>query len=252
MATASPTRAHRAGRIASSRTTSTPRRACSVADCRCGLPTAPMRGDSTAAGAVEVRAPHVTTGESTRSAASASVSARGASAVGGPAGRLLGHPPAARLGPQARQGAVVPAHGLPGRAHKALAGSGMRPTATTLTGRSRRLRGTTAPSGPRRSPRSPTMPRRCCASSKSRPSIGCTRRPATHRVDLRLGAAADPGDQGPWLQGRGAGDGVQAAGGRPGPLARCHSSHLVALVRAGARSDKGVIGKGPGEVQQVA
>jgi putative transposase len=39
------------------------------------------------------------------------------------------------------------------------------------------------------------------------------------RVDLLLGAAADPGDQGTRLQASRSGDGVQAAGGRPGPLA---------------------------------
>ena len=39
------------------------------------------------------------------------------------------------------------------------------------------------------------------------------------RVDLLHGPAPDPGDQGPRQQGRGAGDGLQAAGGRPGPLA---------------------------------
>jgi putative transposase len=39
------------------------------------------------------------------------------------------------------------------------------------------------------------------------------------RVDVLHGAAADSGDQGPRLQGRGTGDGIQAPGGRAGPLA---------------------------------
>jgi putative transposase len=52
------------------------------------------------------------------------------------------------------------------------------------------------------------------------------------RVDLRLGAATDPGDQGARVQGRRAGDGVQAPGGGPGPLA---SRQRPAPGRAGPR-----------------
>jgi len=51
-------------------------------------------------------------------------------------------------------------------------------------------------------------------------------------VDLLLGPAADPGHQGPRLQGRRVGDGVQAAGSRPGPLA---GGQRPPLGRAGAR-----------------
>jgi hypothetical protein len=56
-------------------------------------------------------------------------------------------------------------------ARKALARSGMHPTATTPSSCSP---ATTASSGPRRWPRSPTTPRRCSRSTISRPSIGCT------------------------------------------------------------------------------
>jgi hypothetical protein len=52
---------------------------------------------------------------------------------------------------------------------------------------------------------------------------------------LRDGSAAHQEDQG-----RRPGDGLQAAGGRPGPLALRHAPHLVALRRAGATFVDGV------------
>src|SRR5215208_321341 len=51
---------------------------------------------------------------------------------------------------------------------------GMPPTGSMPSRRSRRSPATTGSSGPRRWPRSPMIPRRCCASSTSRLSIGCT------------------------------------------------------------------------------
>jgi putative transposase len=46
---------------------------------------------------------------------------------------------------------------------------------------------------------------------------------------------------------------VQAAGGRPGPLVGGQwGPHLVALVRAGARFDKGVMVERPHQVQEAA
>jgi transposase-like protein len=64
-------------------------------------------------------------------------------------------------------------------ARKALAEIRDAPTVTTPSGPSRSSPATTRSSGPRPWPRSPTTPRSCCASSTSRPSIGCTSRPAT-------------------------------------------------------------------------
>ena len=61
-----------------------------------------------------------------------------------------------------------------------------------------------------------------------------------------------PGDQRPGQQGRRAGDGVQAVGGGPGPLAGGQRPHLVALVRAGARFDKAVMVERPDELQKDA
>ena len=62
---------------------------------------------------------------------------------------------------------------LPGRVGR-WPRSGMCPTASTPSARSRRSPVTTASSGPRRSPSSPGTPRRWCACSTSRPGIGCT------------------------------------------------------------------------------
>jgi putative transposase len=77
-------------------------------------------------------------------------------------------------------------------ARKALAEIRDAPTATTPSGRSRCSLATTAPSGPRRWPRWSMMPRSCCASSTSRPSIGCTSRPAT-----RSSPPSPPSGRGP-------------------------------------------------------
>src|SRR5215218_6958692 len=74
--------------------------------------------------------------------------------------------------------AACPLPCTPGRA-RPWRRSGMRPTATMPSGRSRRSPATTASSGPRRWPRLSTTPRSCCASSTSQPSTGCTSKPAT-------------------------------------------------------------------------
>jgi putative transposase len=60
-----------------------------------------------------------------------------------------------------------------------------------------------------------------------------------------VGPAANSGDQGTRFQGRRVADSVQAAGGCPGSLAGGQRPHLVALVRAGARFDKGVMVERP-------
>jgi putative transposase len=57
--------------------------------------------------------------------------------------------------------------------------SATHPTVTTPSAPSRSSRATTGSSGPRPWPRSPTTPRRCCASTVSQPSTGCTCAPAT-------------------------------------------------------------------------
>ena len=105
---------------------------------------------------------------------------------------------------------------------------------------------------PGRWPRSPTTPRNCSASSTSRLSIGWTSRPATHRVDLLHGAVPNPGDQGARLHGREPGDGVQAAGAAQDRWGAVNGPHLVALVRAGARFDNGVMIERPDEDGEVA
>ena len=51
--------------------------------------------------------------------------------------------------------------------------------------------------------------------------------------------------KGPGSKAAGLGDGLQAAGGRPGPLAGGQRPHLVALIRAGARFERGVLGERP-------
>jgi putative transposase len=60
-----------------------------------------------------------------------------------------------------------------------------------------------------------------------------------HRVDLRHRPASAAGHQGTRLAGRRSRDGVQAHRVRTSPLARRQRTHLVALVRAGARFQKG-------------
>jgi putative transposase len=59
-------------------------------------------------------------------------------------------------------------------ARKALSEIRDAPTVTMPSAPSKCSRATMGPSGPRQWPRSPTTPRSCCASSTSRPSIGCT------------------------------------------------------------------------------
>ena len=61
------------------------------------------------------------------------------------------------------------------------------------------------------------------------------------RVHLRHGAPTDQGHQGAGFPGRRPGHGLQADRGRPGPLALVNAPHLVALVRAGVKFDKGVM-----------
>ncbi len=64
------------------------------------------------------------------------------------------------------------------------------------------------------------------------------------RVDLRHGAAADEGHQGPRVEGRRAGDGVQADRVR---WRMVNAPHLVALVRAGATLVNGKLAERPGQ-----
>jgi putative transposase len=99
--------------------------------------------------------------------------------VGGPPRRLPRHPPPARLGPQGRQRAGLPAKAVQAGARRALAeirDALDRQHAERAIQAFARDYGTatTGPSGPRRWPRSSTTPRSCCASSTSRLSIGCT------------------------------------------------------------------------------
>ena len=61
------------------------------------------------------------------------------------------------------------------------------------------------------------------------------------RVDLRHRQAPDEGHQGTRLQGRRHRHGVQADRGRPGPWRAVNAPHLVALVRAGARFERGLL-----------
>ncbi len=80
--------------------------------------------------------------------------------------------------------------------------------------------------------------------------------PAEHWVHLRTTTRSrarsrrsgpDQGHQGAGHQGHRAGDGVQAARGRRGPLAGGQRPHLVALVRAGARFEAGKLIERPDE-----
>ena len=75
------------------------------------------------------------------------------------------------------------------------------------------------------------------------------------RVHLRHRPAAAANHQGTRLTGRRSRDGVQAHRVRTSPLARRQRPHLVALVRAGARFEKGKLVERPDESggdQQVA
>ena len=70
---------------------------------------------------------------------------------------------------------------------------------------------TTASSGPRRWPRSPTTPRNSSPSSTSSRALAAPEDQQPDRVDLLIGPAADPRDQGTGQQGRRARHGLQAA-----------------------------------------
>jgi len=75
------------------------------------------------------------------------------------------------------------------------------------------------------------------------------------RVDVRHRSAATAGHQGTRLARRRSRDGIQADRIRASPLARRQRPHLVALVRAGARFEKGTLVERPDESggdQQVA
>ena len=115
-------------------------------------------------------------------------------------------------------------------------------TATTPCGQSTRSPPSSAPSGPRRSPRSSTTSSRCSPSTTSRPSTGSTSRPRTRssRRSRRCGCAPRspraPARERPGWRWR-------SSSSRP-PSNRwraVNGPHLVALVRAGARFEKGVI-----------
>jgi putative transposase len=100
---------------------------------------------------------------------------------------------------------------------------------------------------PRRSPRSPAKPSGYCASSTIRPSTGSTCAP---RIPSRVRSPRSgpgPGSPRAGHQGHGAGDGVQAAAGGRGRWRAVNGPHLVALVRAGARFDKGKLIERPDE-----
>jgi hypothetical protein len=83
-------------------------------------------------------------------------------------------------------------------------------------------------------------------------ALGAPQAQQPDRVQLLVGPAQDPGDQGSRVQGRRVGDGVQAAEGGPGPLAAVNGPYLVALMRAGACFDKGMMVERPDEDQEAA
>ena len=72
------------------------------------------------------------------------------------------------------------------------------------------------------------------------------------RVDLRLGAAADPGDQGARSKTAGLAMAFKLLEAAQDRWRAVNGPHLVALVRAGARFDKGVMIERPDEAQEVA
>ena len=125
-------------------------------------------------------------------------------------------------------------------ARKALARSGMRPTATMPSGRSRRSPATTGSSGPRRWPRSPTTPR-----SSSR----FFDFPAEHWLHLKTSNPIESTFATVRLRTRVTkGPGSKAAGlamafklleAAQDRWRAVNGPHLVALVRAGARSTRG-------------
>jgi hypothetical protein len=174
----------------------------------------------------------------------------GAGAVGGAAGGVPRHPPAARLGHKTANvlGAAYPRPCRPGRARR-WPRSAMRPTGPTPSRRSRRSRATTASSGPRRWPRSATTPRSCCASSTSQPSTGSTSRPATRSSLPSRRCGCGPGSPRALAPRRRGWRWLESAQQR---WRAVNGPQLVALVRAGARFDKGVMVERPDEAQEVA
>jgi putative transposase len=137
-------------------------------------------------------------------------------------------------------------------ARKALAEIRDAQTGTTLFERSRSSPATTGPSGPRPWPRSPATPRSCSPSTTSRPSIVASEDQQPDRVDVLLGEAQNPRDQGPRLQGRGLAMAFKLLEAAQDRWRAVNGPHLVALVRAGARFDKGVMIERPDEAQEVA
>jgi Transposase, Mutator family len=98
--------------------------------------------------------------------------------------------------------------------------SGTPRTRTTPARPSRPSPPPTGRSSPRPPPRSPTTRTSCWRSTTTGPSTGCTCAPPTrYRIDVRHGQAAHQGHQGPRVQGRRPGDGLQADRVRPAPLA---------------------------------
>jgi hypothetical protein len=86
-----------------------------------------------------------------------------------------------------------------------------------------------------------------------RRALGSPQDQQPDRVDLLHRPAANQGDQGPRVQGAGPGDGFKLLESAQQRWRAVNGPHLVALVRAGARFDKGVMVERPDEpVQEVA
>jgi putative transposase len=138
-------------------------------------------------------------------------------------------------------------------ARKALAEVATRPTVTRPSAPSRRSRVTTASSGPRRWPRSPTTPTSCLRSSTS---------PAEHWGHLKTSNPIESTfssvrlrtrvTKGPGSKAAGLAMAVKLLEAAQDRWRAVNGPHLVALVRAGARFDKGVMVERPDDPREVA
>ena len=105
----------------------------------------------------------------------------------------------------------------------------------------------TAPSGPGRTRRSPTTSTCCWSSTTTPPSTGSTCVPRTGRVDLRHRPPSAAGHQGPGSRAAGVAMAFKLIESAQQRWRAVNAPHLIALVRAGARFEKGLLVERPDE-----